>query len=302
MPAQEPRIGHIEGVPLRSLFENRQRLRDALLHRPLQAGIDYSPEGACSIVVSGGYVDDEDHGTEIVYTGQGGNDPATKRQIKDQEWTRGNLGLQNSCASGLPVRVIPGKKGDRRYSPREGYRYDGLFTVRETWEERGRDGFRICRFHLVEALELVPEVDRTARPWAADESDAPVRSVSPAAAVATARASAAPSTPPVDPPGPMQDWVAEVMFSSSFSERRQSAGTHVPAARLQSLLSYLDANGGRLSHAQLAEVLGLPARRIAGFVATVSRVVNIDGFESLVDEGSAVRLDAALLRQQFGTQ
>jgi putative restriction endonuclease len=34
-------------------------------------------------VLSGGYVDDNDEGDVIIYTGQGGRDPATGRQIKD---------------------------------------------------------------------------------------------------------------------------------------------------------------------------------------------------------------------------
>jgi hypothetical protein len=36
-----------------------------------------SQTGAESIVVSGGYEDDEDHGDTIIYTGHGGNDPQT---------------------------------------------------------------------------------------------------------------------------------------------------------------------------------------------------------------------------------
>ncbi|GAB3333735.1 YDG/SRA domain-containing protein [Micromonospora halotolerans] len=63
------------------------------VHRPLQGGICGGKDGAESIVVSGGYVDDEDYGDEIVYTGQGGNDPSTKRQVAHQELTLGNAGL-----------------------------------------------------------------------------------------------------------------------------------------------------------------------------------------------------------------
>nr|WP_307962159.1 YDG/SRA domain-containing protein [Salinispora arenicola] len=70
------------------------------------------------MVVSGGYVDDEDYGTEIVYTGQGGNDPTTKRQIADQQLTRGNLGLARSQIDGNPVRVVRGAGGDLCTPPR----------------------------------------------------------------------------------------------------------------------------------------------------------------------------------------
>lgn len=41
--------------------------------------------GAQSIVVSGGYEDDEDLGNLIIYTGQGGRDPASGRQVADRD-------------------------------------------------------------------------------------------------------------------------------------------------------------------------------------------------------------------------
>jgi putative restriction endonuclease len=106
-------------------------------------------EGADSIVVSGGYEDDVDAGDEIVYTGHGGNDPTTHKQIADQTLTVGNLALARSCLDGLPVRVIRGASGDRGYSPPSGFRYDGLYYVDHYWHQKGRSGFRIWRFHLV---------------------------------------------------------------------------------------------------------------------------------------------------------
>jgi putative restriction endonuclease len=55
------------------------------VHRPTVSGISGTrAEGADSIAVNGGYEDDEDFGDEIIYTGAGGNDPNTGRQIHDQ--------------------------------------------------------------------------------------------------------------------------------------------------------------------------------------------------------------------------
>ncbi|GAA2579984.1 HNH endonuclease [Dactylosporangium fulvum] len=73
-------------------------------------------------MVSGGYVDDEDFGNEIVYTGQGGNDPSTKRRIADQTLTLGNAGLARSQLDGNPVRVVRGASGDPAHSPSIGFR------------------------------------------------------------------------------------------------------------------------------------------------------------------------------------
>lgn len=79
------------GYPEGTEFTNRKELADAGVHRPLQGGISGGKDGADSIVVSGGYPDDEDFGNEIIYTGQGGRDPATGKQVRDQELVLGNM-------------------------------------------------------------------------------------------------------------------------------------------------------------------------------------------------------------------
>jgi putative restriction endonuclease len=143
--------GHIPGEPVGTLYPSRRELADAGVHRPLQAGISGSSiEPADSIVLSGGYEDDEDYGDEILYTGQGGRDPTTREQIADQELTRGNMGLALSRTHGHPVRVIRGASHDSPYSPQSGYRYDGLFQVVDAWYETGRSGHKVWRYRLVQ--------------------------------------------------------------------------------------------------------------------------------------------------------
>jgi putative restriction endonuclease len=108
-------------------------------------------DGASSIVMSGGYEDDIDEGDVIVYTGHGGNDPNTRRQVANQDLTQGNLALAKSCDDGLPLRVTRGFRLDSPYAPENGYRYDGLYTVERYWSQVGRSGFKIWRYRL--ALE-----------------------------------------------------------------------------------------------------------------------------------------------------
>src|SRR5215467_12408220 len=97
-------FGDISGIAIGATFTNRRELHDAGIHRPLQAGISGSAlEGADSIVISGGYEDDMDFGNEIIYTGHGGNDPISGRQVSDQELNAGNLALAKNCIDGLPV-------------------------------------------------------------------------------------------------------------------------------------------------------------------------------------------------------
>ncbi|WP_433371908.1 YDG/SRA domain-containing protein [Actinoplanes sp. CA-142083] len=144
----ERTYGEIAGFPWGATFVNRRQLAESRVHRPPQGGICGGRDGAESIVVSGGYPDDEDFGNELIYTGQGGQDANTHAQTADQELVLGNAGLARSSVEGYPVRVIRGAGGDRVHSPTRGLRYDGLFRVADFWYET-RNGFRIWRFRLV---------------------------------------------------------------------------------------------------------------------------------------------------------
>ena len=144
-------FGHIPGYPPGSLFASRAELSETGVHKQLQAGISGSQyEGAESIVLSGGYEDDEDFGDVIIYTGYGGRDSRTGEQVSDQPFARWNRALAYSKQNGLPVRVIRGTSHASPYSPPVGYSYDGLYTVEDYWSESGKSGFRVWRFRLVE--------------------------------------------------------------------------------------------------------------------------------------------------------
>lgn len=147
-------FGHVPGYSEGSLFADRRELSESRVHVPIQAGISGSQtEGSESIILSGGYEDDQDHGDTIIYTGAGGRDPRTGRQTHDQPFTRGNRALALSKQNGLPVRVIRGSSHDSPYSPPAGYSYDGLYIVEDFWREIGRSGFVVWRFRLTKILE-----------------------------------------------------------------------------------------------------------------------------------------------------
>jgi putative restriction endonuclease len=171
-------FGDIDGIPEGSSFDSRQSLHNAGVHGPTMAGIwGSAKEGAGSIVMSGGFEDDEDYGDLIIYTGHGGQDAATKTQIADQAFTLGNMALAVSCDHGLPVRVIRGHKLDSVYAPEEGFRYDGLHSVVRYWREPGRSGFQVCRFRM-ERISGKPPKPRTATtpPPKGDEEPGKTRS------------------------------------------------------------------------------------------------------------------------------
>jgi len=145
-------FGSIPGIEEGTTFQNRLELSRSGVHMPTQAGISGTQsEGADSIVLSGGYKDDEDEGDVIVYTGKGGRDEKTGEQISDQELTGGNKALVISFEEQLPVRVIRGSEHKSIYSPSSGYRYDGIYLIENYWHEQGQDGYRIWRFRLTKS-------------------------------------------------------------------------------------------------------------------------------------------------------
>jgi len=143
-------FGEIKGIPEGYQFEDRRIMMKDSFHRNWAGGIDGTGKtGVAAIVLSGGYTDDEDLGDTIIYTGAGGNEGDSKKQIKDQDWNnRGNAGLLKSMDEGLPVRVIRGAKHKSPFSPKQGYKYAGLYSVIDAWDGIGKDGFKICRFKL----------------------------------------------------------------------------------------------------------------------------------------------------------
>lgn len=142
-------VEHI--VPIGTTYPDRESVRLAGLHKHPMSGIGYEPGGAAeSIVVSGGYTDDQDFGNRLIYTGQGGQSaPGSGKQVRDQKVERGNRALINSVLIQNPIRIIRGSGGDSEFSPESGYRYDGLFLVTKHWFDKSSDGPLIIRFELV---------------------------------------------------------------------------------------------------------------------------------------------------------
>ncbi|OMP03846.1 hypothetical protein CCACVL1_02247, partial [Corchorus capsularis] len=104
-------VGPIPGIEIGDIFFFRMELCVMGLHGQAQAGIDYLPGSqssngepiATSIIVSGGYEDDEDSGDSITYTGHGGQDKFS-RQCMHQKLEGGNLALERSMHYGIESR------------------------------------------------------------------------------------------------------------------------------------------------------------------------------------------------------
>lgn len=143
-------FGPIEGVTVGSIYKTREKLRDAGIHKPLQGGISGSAsEGAESIVLSGGYPDDEFNDDSILYTGSGKRDGRTEALIEDQKLIGGNKALAKSCDDGLPIRVVQALGVRRKQLPTQGYRYEGIYYIEKYLRITGIDGYKIWQFYLV---------------------------------------------------------------------------------------------------------------------------------------------------------
>ncbi len=147
MESKKLKFGEIENISPGDIFESRKELNAAGVHGPTMAGIwGRENEGACSIVLSGGYEDDIDDFDYIKYTGHGGQDSPGGKQVADQVFKRGNLALKISCDNGYPVRVTRGFQVP--HGPESGYRYDGLYCITSYERIKGKRGFFVCRFDL----------------------------------------------------------------------------------------------------------------------------------------------------------
>lgn len=148
-------VGAIPGIYVGDVFFFRTELCVLGIHGQLQAGIDFlssshSSNGepiATSVIVSGGYEDDEDTGDEIVYTGHGGQDKNSKH-VFHQKLAGGNLAMERSMHYGIEVRVVRGLKYKGGASDKL-YVYDGLYKIEDSFFEIGKSGFGVYKFKLV---------------------------------------------------------------------------------------------------------------------------------------------------------
>ncbi|KAJ7962104.1 E3 ubiquitin-protein ligase ORTHRUS 2-like [Quillaja saponaria] len=158
-----------QGVLVGECWEDRLECRQWGAHFPHVSGIaGQSEHGAQSVVLSGGYIDDEDHGEWFLYTGSGGRDLSgnkrtNKEQSFDQTFEKSNKALKLSCLKGYPVRVVRSHKEKRSsYAPEKGLRYDGIYRIEKCWRKVGVQGFKVCRYLFVRC-------DNDPAPWTSDE-------------------------------------------------------------------------------------------------------------------------------------
>jgi PglZ domain len=94
---------------------------------------------------------------------------------------------------------------------------------------------------------------------------------------------------------------AKVAGSARMTDQRQFARRAPDNARVAALIDGLEQAGGRLTIVEVAQITGEPAVRMTGYIASVARLLNVDGYRVIwaADGGRTVVLDVRLLKEQF---
>jgi hypothetical protein len=99
-----------------------------------------------------------------------------------------------------------------------------------------------------------------------------------------------------------KDWIDALVESQIYQEQLKLAvrGGSVQEVMVM-LLRTIDARGGSIMKAPLAQALGVPLFRIDGLVQNISRILNVDGYEVLSFERTTetISLNTNLLKTQF---
>ncbi|GLT70703.1 hypothetical protein SLA2020_427640 [Shorea laevis] len=120
LPEHDPQRN--QGVLVGEIWEDRFECRQWGVHFPLVGGIaGQNKVGAQSVVLSGGY-QDEDHRGWFLYSGNGGrnlrgNKRTSKKQSFHQKFTQLNQSLRVSCIEGYPIRVVRSHKENAHVMP-----------------------------------------------------------------------------------------------------------------------------------------------------------------------------------------
>ncbi|MFI0483103.1 BREX-2 system phosphatase PglZ [Actinomadura sp. 9N215] len=93
----------------------------------------------------------------------------------------------------------------------------------------------------------------------------------------------------------------QIVASALFAAQRRFVRKAPPDEEVAALVDGLVDAGGKLPTGQAAALVGQPAFRMAGYLSTVGRLLNVDGYQVIgeSDGGRTVELDVRLLTLQF---
>jgi hypothetical protein len=96
------------------------------------------------------------------------------------------------------------------------------------------------------------------------------------------------------------DWVAALLLSDVFAQQMEVFGGRLKKEQVKQALRALAERNGVQMKAALAQQMNVPPIRVDGLLASIQRILNVDGYPVLtVDSSQTVRLNLTLLREQF---
>jgi hypothetical protein len=118
----------------------------------------------------------------------------------------------------------------------------------------------------------------------------------------TTGAGEVPARPATPRPPSTVPWLDPLLASDLYAVQLGAIGrAKPPEDRIRAALAVLHARGGVASFAVIAQATGMPPARVSGFLAILTRLLNVDGYGVLTLDQNAqeARLDEQLLRTQF---
>ena len=129
-----------------------------------------------------------------------------------------------------------------------------------------------------------------------DPAPAPVPRVTPRKGKAPAR----PSLPLFEETARAAHWVAALLASDVYGQQMEVFGGRLKKEQVEQALRVLAERNGVQMKPAFAQRLAMPQIRVDGLIASLQRILNVDGYPVLtIDSSQTVRLNLALLKEQF---
>lgn len=109
-----------------------------------------------------------------------------------------------------------------------------------------------------------------------------------------------PALPLFEAPVDQADWVDALLASEIFAEQMETFASRLKSEQIEQYLRVLADRNLVLLKSAFAQRLGLSALRVDGLIASLQRILNVEGYAVLsVDSSQTIRLNLQLLREQF---
>jgi hypothetical protein len=136
--------------------------------------------------------------------------------------------------------------------------------------------------------------------WWLEEESEPVRERPPLRSTGRKEAPLKPTMPLFEVPVSAGDWVDELMTSDVFVEQMQTFAGRLKKEQVEQYLRVLAERNMVLLKSAFAQKLDISGLRVDGMIASLQRILNVEGYPVLsVDSSQTIRLNLPLLWEQF---